>query len=363
MRAVVYTGYGITPVLTQAADPACPADGVVIAVGATGVCRSDWHAWKGHDPVELPHIGGHEFAGVITQAGPEVTRWRAGDWVTVPFACGCGRCEYCLAGDAQVCPRQTQPGFTGPGSFAEFVAVHAADANLVPLPDAVDFVTAACLGCRFATAFRAVTAHGRVREGDWLAVHGCGGLGLSAVHIGAALGARVIGVDVSAAALERARALGAEVTVDAGEDPAAAIGELTGGGAHVSIDALGSPAIAANSVRCLRRRGRHVQVGLLPEGSVPLPMDLVIARELEVYGSHGMAARDYPAMMQLVANGTLRPGLLVGEVIGLGDAGRALAAMDGPAATAGLTVVRLPLTGTTELPAPARTPPAGAQTT
>jgi alcohol dehydrogenase len=248
-----------------------------------------------------------------------------------------------------VCPRQTQPGFTGPGSFAELVAVHAADANLVALPADVDFVTAACLGCRFATAFRAVTAHGRVRPGDWLAVHGCGGVGLSAVMIGAALGARVLAVDVSAAALARARELGAEAVVDAtvdaavdaaGPDLAAAIGELTGGGAHVSIDALGSPAVAADSVRCLRRRGRHIQVGLLPGGPVPLPMDLVIARELEIYGSHGMAARDYPAMMRLIADGTLQPGRLVGEVIALGDVGRALAAMDGPAG-AGMTVVRL----------------------
>ena len=134
MRAAVYSGYGIMPELTQVADPACPADGVVIAVGASGVCRSDWHAWKGHDPVALPHIGGHELAGVVAQAGPEVTRWRARDRVTVPFVCGCGRCEYCLAGEAQVCPRQTQPGFTGPGSFAELVAVHAADANLVAVP-------------------------------------------------------------------------------------------------------------------------------------------------------------------------------------------------------------------------------------
>ena len=339
MKAVVYSGYGVTPVLTQVTDPACPADGVVIAVGATGVCRSDWHAWKGHDPVALPHIGGHEFAGVITQAGPGVTRWRAGDRVTVPFACGCGTCEYCLAGDAQVCPRQTQPGFTGPGSFAEFVAVHAADANLVALPAGVDFVTAACLGCRFATAFRALTAHGRVRPGEWLAVHGCGGVGLSAVMIGAALGARVVAVDVSAAALDRARDLGAEVAVDAGL--VASIGDITGGGAHVSIDALGAPAVAADSVRCLRRRGRHVQVGLLPGGPVPLPMDLVIARELEIYGSHGMAARDYPAMMRLVADGTLRPGLLVGQVIELAEAGRALAAMDELSATAGMTVVTL----------------------
>jgi D-arabinose 1-dehydrogenase-like Zn-dependent alcohol dehydrogenase len=301
----------------------------------------------------LPHIGGHEFAGVVVTAGPEVTAWRAGDRVTVPFACGCGRCEHCLAGDAQVCPRQTQPGFTGPGSFAELVAVHAADANLVALPADLDFVTTACLGCRFATAFRAVTAHGRVRPGDWLAVHGCGGVGLSAVMIGAALGARVLAVDVSAAALNRACELGAEVAVDAntasaaadagnaaGAGVARAVAEVTGGGAHVSIDALGSPALAADSVRCLRRRGRHVQVGLLPGGPVPLPMDLVIARELEIYGSHGMAARDYPAMLAMVADGTLRPGLLVCEVIGLGDVGRALAAMDG-LTPAGMTVVRL----------------------
>jgi alcohol dehydrogenase len=366
VRAVVYSGYGVTPVLTEVPEPACPADGVVITVGATGVCRSDWHAWKGHDPVVLPHIGGHEFAGLVAVTGPEVTRWRPGDRVTVPFVCGCGRCEFCLAGDAQVCPDQTQPGFTGPGSFAEFVAVHAADANLVALPGDVSFVTAACLGCRFATAFRAVTAHGRVRPGDWLAVHGCGGVGLSAVMIGAALGARVVAIDVSAAALERARELGAEAVVDAGHagmatgagiaadsgvaagsgvaadgGVAGAVGEITGGGAHVSVDALGSPALAADSVRCLRRRGRHVQVGLLPGGPVPLPMDLVIGRELEVYGSHGMAARDYPAMMRMVADGTLRPGLLTGDVIGLDGVGPALAAMDGPGTAAGMTVVKL----------------------
>ena len=342
MRAVAYPGYRVMPELIEAGAPACPAGGVVLDVGATGVCRSDWHAWQGHDPVPLPHIPGHELAGTVAQAGPGVSRWRPGDRVTVPFVCGCGTCEYCRAGQAQVCPRQTQPGFTGPGSFAEQVAIPAADVNLVGLPDAVSFVTAACLGCRFATAFRAVTAHGRVRAGDWLAVHGCGGVGLSAVLIGVALGTRVVAVDVAPAALDRARALGAEVTVDAGTaDLAAVVREITGGGAHVSIDALGSAAVAATSVRCLRRRGRHIQVGLLPEGSVPLPMDLVISRELEVYGSHGMAARDYPAMMRLVADGTLRPGLLVGDVIGLEDAGRALAAMSGTRDVAGMTVVKL----------------------
>jgi alcohol dehydrogenase len=308
VKAVVYSSFGGTPVLTEVAAPACPDGGVVLRVGATGVCRSDWHAWQGHDPVALPHIPGHELAGLVAQTGPAVTRWRVGDRVTVPFVCGCGVCEYCLRGDAQVCPDQTQPGFTGPGSFAELVAIQAADANLVSLPDSVDFVTAASLGCRFATAFRALTVHGRIGTGDWLAVHGCGGVGLSAVMIGAALGARVVAVDVS-------------------------------------VDALGSPATAISSVRCLRRRGRHLQVGLLlgAASAPPLPMDLVVARELEIYGSHGMAARAYPPLLALVADRTLRPDLLVGEVIGLADAGAALAAMGQPSSSAGITVVELPL--------------------
>jgi D-arabinose 1-dehydrogenase-like Zn-dependent alcohol dehydrogenase len=346
VRAVVYTGYSALPRVVDVAEPACPDDGVVVAVRATGVCRSDWHAWKGHDPVPLPHTPGHELAGVVAEVGPAVHRWSVGDRVTVPFVCGCGTCEWCAAGEAQVCPQQTQPGFTGPGSFAERVALHAADLNLVRLPDGIDFVTAASLGCRFATAFRSLTAHGRLGTGDWLAVHGCGGVGLSAVMIGAALGARVVAVDVSPAALERARGVGAEVVVDGRDhdDVAERVRALTSGGAQVSVDALGSPETAVASVRSLRRRGRHVQVGLLlgEASTPPLPMDLVVAQELEIHGSHGMAAHEYPAMLAMIQDGRLRPDLLVGEVIDLDRAGAALAAMGEPAAGAGMTVVRLP---------------------
>jgi alcohol dehydrogenase len=342
MKAVVFADYGAMPTLTDVPEPACPIDGVVLAVGATGLCRSDWHAWTGHERVALPHVPGHELAGTVAELGRDVTRWQVGDRVTVPFVCGCGACEYCHAGDAQVCPNQTQPGFTGPGSFAERVAIHAADLNLVRLPDSMDFVTAASLGCRFATAFRALTTHGRLTSGDWLAVHGCGGVGLSAVMIASAVGARVVAVDVATAALDRARELGAEAVVDASEDPAAAVREITRGGAHVSIDAFGSAATAAESVRSLRRRGRHVQVGLLhgAASTPPIPMDQVIARELEIYGSHGMAAHEYPAMLALITSGVLRPERLVGRVIGLEDAGTALAAMDRPASTAGMTVIK-----------------------
>ena len=263
MQAVQYDAYGATPALVEIPAPDCPPDGVLIAVRATGVCRSDWHAWQGHDPVPLPQVPGHEYAGVIQAVGPQVTTRRVGERVTVPFVCGCGRCAYCAAGDAQVCPDQSQPGFTGPGSFAELVAVPAADLNVVPLPDDLDFVTAASLGCRFATSYRALTAHGQVRPGQWVAVHGCGGVGLSAVLIASALGARVVAVDVSEAALRLAAELGAEVLIEGGPDAARRVVEATGGGAHVSLDAFGSTDTAVASVSSLRPRGRHVQVGLL----------------------------------------------------------------------------------------------------
>ena len=230
------------------------------------------------------------------------------------------------------------------GSFAERVAIPAADFNLVRLPNTLDFVAAAALGCRFATAYRAVTVHGRVGAGDWVAVYGCGGVGLSAVMIAAALGARVIAVDRSPAALELARTFGAEVTLEADDDTAARILAVTGGGVHVSLDAVGSATTALASIASLRPRGRHIQVGLLlgTDASPAIPMGQVIAKELEIYGSHGMPARDYPGMLELVASGRLRPDLLVGELIDLAEAGDALAAMSGPPAGHGVTVIRMP---------------------
>lgn len=331
MRAAIYSEFGGPVEVRTVDDPACPADGVLLAVRATGICRSDWHAWRGHDPMPLPHIGGHEYAGEIVQVGRQVTGFAVGERVTVPFVCGCGRCEYCRSGNAQVCPNQQQPGFSGPGSFAEYVAVPAADANLVRLPDGVEFAAAAALGCRFATAFRAVTVHGGVAAGQWVAVHGCGGVGLSAIMIAVALGARVVAVDVSDQALRRAAALGAEHLIDASAaDVARAVRSVTDGGAHVSLDALGSPVTATNSIRSLRPRGRHVQVGLLlgDAAAASLPMGRVLALELEIYGSHGMPAADYPAMLAMVIDGRLRPADLVTRTLGLDGIGGVLAEMD-----------------------------------
>jgi alcohol dehydrogenase len=333
MRAAVYEEFGQPLSIQNVPDPAPPPRGVVIRVKATGLCRSDWHGWMGHDPdIKLPHVPGHELAGVIEAVGKEVTRWKTGDRVTVPFVCACGSCPQCASGNHQVCERQTQPGFTHWGSFAEYVAIDNADVNLVRLPDELDYVTAASLGCRFATSFRALVDQGRVSAGQWVAIHGCGGVGLSAIMIANALGANVIAVDISDEKLEFARSIGALETINASKtsNVVKAVMAITNGGAHVSIDALGSPVTCFNSIANLRRRGRHIQVGLmLADHHHPaIPMDKVIAKELEILGSYGMQAYKYPAMLAMIQAGKLSPQKLVGRRISLEQSLEELVKMD-----------------------------------
>lgn len=333
MRAVYYEQFGETPTVRKIEDPSPSPTAVVIKVEATGVCRSDWHGWMGHDPdIELPHVPGHELAGTVASVGSEVRSWHGGERVTVPFVCGCGRCEQCASGNQHVCDHQFQPGFTAWGSFAQYVAIEYADENVVALPDSISFETAASLGCRFVTSFRAVVDQGEVRPGQWVAVHGCGGIGLSAVMIAVAAGARVIAVDINAEALETAAAFGAIHVLNARfvDDVPEAIQKLTGGGAHLSLDALGSPTTAANSVLCLRTRGTHVQVGLLlaEQSSPPIPMAPVVARELRILGSHGIQAHRYPALLTMIESGTLHPEKLIRRRISLDEAGTALSSMD-----------------------------------
>jgi alcohol dehydrogenase len=268
--------------------------------------------------------------------------------VTIPFVEGCGRCEWCRTGNAQVCPNQKQPGFTHWGSFAEYVALYAADTNLVALPPAVSFAAAASLGCRFATAYRALTGRAGLAAGEWVTVVGAGGVGLSAVMIAKAIGARVIAVDRHADALDVAKALGAEHVIVSGASGAdqagdlpARVQELTGGGSHVAVDAVGSEETCADSILSLRRRGRHVQVGLLPPvgGRQPrVPMARVIGWELDLLGSHGMAAADYPGMLALIDRGELRPHELIEQVVSLDDAAALLPTFDA-ASPAGLTII------------------------
>ena len=343
MKAVVFEKFAQMPVIQNVADPTPASHGVVIKVEATGVCRSDWHCWQGHDTdVVVPHVPGHEFAGIVEAVGKDVKRFKSGDRVTVPFINACGSCPECHSGNHQVCGNQTQPGFTHWGSFAQYTTVDQADVNLVALPEHLDFVTAASLGCRFVTSFRAVVDQGKVSAGQWVAVHGCGGVGLSAVMIASALGANVIAVDLQDDKLALAKQVGAAVTLNASQVASVpeAIREITQGGAHVSMDALGHSVTCVNSVQSLRKLGKHIQVGLLmAEHATPaIPMGRVIGDELEIIGSHGMQAFRYDAMLSMMMSGKLKPEKLLGRTISLAESIEALTTLD-TSTTAGVTVI------------------------
>lgn len=322
MRAAVYEQFQGPMSVQNVPDPKTPEDGILLNVKATGVCRSDWHGWMGHiSIIQLPHIPGHEMAGVVAEVGKNVKKFKVGDRVTLPFVCGCGVCEQCLSGNQQVCENQFVPGFTAKGSYAEYVAVDRAEDNVVILPDEIDFKTAASLGCRFATSFRAVVDQAKVSGGEWVAVHGCGGVGLSAIMIASACGANVIAIDIADDKLEFAKTIGAVETINIKKVPdvVKAIHDISKGGAQVSIDALGSSQTAYNSVASLRRRGRHIQVGLMlgDDSDAPMPMTNVVENEWEIMGSHGIQAYRYAPMLDMIRTGKLKPQLLLGKTLTL----------------------------------------------
>jgi alcohol dehydrogenase len=297
----------------------------------------------GNDPdITLPHVPGHELAGVIEEVGKDIKNWNRGDRVTLPFVCGCGTCPECESGNHQVCDAQFQPGFTNWGAFAEYVCIKYADVNLVRLPEDINFTTAASLGCRFATSFRAVVDQGQVREGQWIAVHGCGGVGLSAIMIARAYGAQVIAIDIAGDKLEFAKTIGASNAINAigSKDLITEIKDITQGGAHVSIDALGSPETCYNSIASLRKRGKHIQVGILEaeHSNTTVPIRRIIADELEILGSHGMQAYKYNILLKMIQEGKLHPERLIGKTIDLEESVNDLVDMNSFKQT-GITVI------------------------
>lgn len=340
MRAAVYDTFGGPIEVRTVPDPTLRADEVVVEVTAVGLCRSDYHGWHGTDPdIACPHVGGHEFVGRVVAVGAEVRRLHVGQRIMVPFVCGCGECEPCRLGQHQVCRRQEQPGFTRWGAFAELTTIPYADVNAVLVPEAVSDEAAALVGCRVSTAYRGVVEQGRLAPGEVLAVHGCGGVGLAAIAFGRLRGAHIVAVDVSADALSLARAAGADTVIDASglDDVAAAIHEQVGG-AHVSVECLGHAATAANSVRCLRPLGRHVQIGLFPSATADFPISRVIRDELEVLGVHGLSASRLPEVLALVEQGLLDPTASITRRLALDDVAAALPAM-GSFTSPGVSIV------------------------
>lgn len=344
MKAALLEAFDTMPRFCEVDDPKCPTDGVVIAIRACGVCRSDHHAWKGHDSkITLPHIMGHELAGDVIEVGPECKGFKLGERVTVPFIIACGHCPDCRSGNPTICDHQDVIGFTFWGAYAERVAIPHADFNLVPLPECLGYVEAAGMGCRVTTAWRGLVDRAGVKPGEWVSIHGSGGVGLSAILIASALGARVLATDVSDAALELAKEMGANAVLNVSglNDVGAAVREMTDGGSSVSVDALGISATFENSLRSLRKLGRHVQIGMpvAAHQTVPLPLlELVYSRQLTIHGMRGLGASQFGPLMDMIAAGRLDVGKLVTKRIKLSEVGAALKAMDGHQ-PAGVTVI------------------------
>ena len=339
MRAAVLEAYGEPLSIETVESPTPTPDGIVVEVEACGICRSDWHAWQGQgewadDQVPLGQILGHEPVGRVREVGNDVETLETGERVAIPFNLGDGVCHQCRNGHGNVCVDGFALGFEerAPGAFAEYVHVPNADFNAVVVPSGVSSEAVAALGCRYVTAFHALAHRATVGGGDWVAVHGWGGLGLAAVQIADALGANVVAVDVREEPLEMAADLGADEVVDASveSDVPSTIEGVTDGGAHVSVDALGRAETCRNSVNCLRARGTHVQLGLTTEaerGEIALPMDAITRWDVSVLGSRGMPPSRYDELLRMIETNPLDPGALVTRRVALEKVSDRLEAM------------------------------------
>ena len=332
MRAAIVRKFNEDLSIETVADPECPEDGVVLEVAACGVCRSDHHGWTGEHPrVKNGSILGHEYCGTVVEAGPRATH-AVGDRLIAPFILACGSCPACHTGVSNTCQNQIVPGFSAPGAYAEYVAVPF-DHNLVHQPETMSSALAAGLGCRVTTAWHALTDRAAVKAGEWVAVHGTGGIGLATMLLAKMLGAQVVVVDIVEEKLNHARQLGADAAVNAAEgDAAAAIRDITGGGAQISIEALGIEATTNASIECLATLGRHVQVGM-PVGHsarMNINMNAVYMKNLALFGTRGMPAWKYPSLLGMIERGAVDLGPMVAREIPLTGASAELRAMNGP---------------------------------
>jgi len=331
MKAAIYNRFNGVIEIKQVDDPVLTDEDAIIEVKASGICRSDWHGWKGHDPdISLPHVPGHEFSGIVKEVGNKVTSFQPGDRITAPFCCGCSTCPQCLQGNQHICDNHFQPGFTNWGSFAQYVRIKNADFNLIKLPSSIDFVSAAGLGCRFITAFHGIVNQGKIDPSMSVAIHGCGGVGLSAIMIAASYGAKVIAIDINALNLQKARSFGAAYTIDATcEKVVDKLREITDGGVNLSMDALGSQETSTNSINCLAKKGKHIQVGILgSEKDIAVSTADLIAKEIEIIGSHGMPIADYKLIFELIMSKKIDPSLLIDRTVRLEHVHKELLKMD-----------------------------------
>lgn len=334
IRAAKIDEFGEPLEISEIERPDPEPHGVVLELEACGICRSDWHGWHGHMSPELKGtVIGHEPAGRVVEVGEEVETLQEGDRVSASMNLADGTCDRCLSGKSNLCENQRVFGFDmqTQGAWAEEVAVPWADVNTVELPDDASSAEMAGLGCRFMTGYNAVAHSGEAGPGEWVAVHGCGGIGLSAIQTADALGAGVIGVDIGNDELALAEDLGADVTIDARdvEDVPGEIQDITDGGADVAVDALGEDETCRNAIDCLGFSGRHVQVGVPTpkDEGVDLPTGAMLGKEITVMGNVGMPPSRFGEIIRMYEQGRIDPGAQVTRKVSLEEVSDRLEAM------------------------------------
>ncbi len=308
MKAAVFHGPDVGIKLEEVPTPKPKRGQILVRVAGCGVCHTDLHYVDHGTPTFKPPplTLGHEIAGTVEKVGKRVESFEPGDRVLLAAVQSCGHCDACRVGRENVCSASVMLGNNVDGGFAEYVAAPAKDAY--SLPSSIPLVEGAIIADAVTTPYHAVVIRARVQPGDWVVVVGCGGVGLNVVQIAAALGGRVIAVDLVDSKLEWATKLGAVATVNSSkvERLDKEVRRLTGGqGVHVGFEVVGKPTTQEQALSCLRTGGRLVMVGYSPD-IMSLNVGRVMFRELEVVGSLGCRPVDYPRVIELVRQGRVR---------------------------------------------------------
>jgi len=280
---------------------------VLVKVAACGLCHTDLHYTDHAVPTfkQPPLVLGHEVSGTIAKLGQGVASWEAGARVLVPAVYGCGTCSMCRTGRENICEQMVMFGNNVDGGYAEYMLAPAKD--IFALPEEIPLVEGAIIADAITTPYHAVVNRGRVTPGDQVVVFGCGGIGLNIVQVAAAVGANVIAVDLLDEKLAWAAKLGAQATINSStvERVDKEVRTLTGGGADIGFEAIGNPTVQEQTFASLRTGGRFVVVGF---ASQPMTLNTgrVMYREMEIIGSLGCRAVDYPRVLDLARQGKIK---------------------------------------------------------
>jgi len=325
MKCMVLEEFRTPLVPRERPIPTPVGDEAVVRVGACGVCRTDLKIWAGTHPAikRLPHILGHEVAGEVVEVGKSVHQEIIGKHAVVYFYLSCGKCDFCRKGYENLCgDLRGVIGFTQDGGYSEYIKVPVNCLFFIP-PD-IPFAEAAIITDAIATPYRALISKVRIQPGETLAVIGVGGLGIHALQIARAFGARVIAIDINEKALAVAREMGAEETLHmAKDDPRGRILELSGGkGIDAVADFVGKPQTQMLGLDVLKVTGRFVAIGYNPVDPFHVNSQILVSRELEIYGSRACGRNDLKETIELVSSGKVKP--FVGGLYPLSEANAAL---------------------------------------